>query len=204
MNTVRLKVLVLVAVVSLFALPAFATTITFDEGALANGTPMTNQWVAYGITFSVINGSLYIGSGSGPGGSDIAGRYAVVQSSGGTGNAVVEFHVPGDASTPVYVNGSQVSFSLWDTEASVTVNAYDLSNGFLGSYDLTALYVNGAGGLTGNVHKLVFVDTGNDGHVFDNLTFPTIPPTEIPEPGTFALLGLGLIGLGITLRRRRA
>ena len=31
----------------------------------------------------------------------------------------------------------------------------------------------------------------------------TIPGTEIPEPSTFALFGIGLAGLGVLMRRRR-
>jgi hypothetical protein len=41
---------------------------------------------------------------------------------------------------------------------------------------------------------------------FDNISFNpaiiSVPAASVPEPGTFALLGLGLAGLGFARRRR--
>ena len=40
------------------------------------------------------------------------------------------------------------------------------------------------------------------GYVFDNLEFNT--PTSVPEPGTLALLGIGLLGMGAARRKKKA
>ena len=39
--------------------------------------------------------------------------------------------------------------------------------------------------------------------IIDNVTFGNAVATQLPEPGTLALFGLGLLGLGIAVRRRR-
>ncbi len=37
---------------------------------------------------------------------------------------------------------------------------------------------------------------------FDNITFGSTNPNRVPEPGTLALLGLGLAGVGLSRRRK--
>ena len=44
---------------------------------------------------------------------------------------------------------------------------------------------------------------GSDGLIFDHVAFGGTP-TQIPEPGTVALLGIGLLGYGFIRRRRAA
>ena len=41
----------------------------------------------------------------------------------------------------------------------------------------------------------------DDGIIFDRLQYVTAP---VPEPGTYALMALGLAGLGVVARRRQA
>ncbi|HEY7641589.1 MAG TPA: PEP-CTERM sorting domain-containing protein [Steroidobacteraceae bacterium] len=51
-------------------------------------------------------------------------------------------------------------------------------------------------------NRIVFTSTNfafeSDNHAFGNI------PTRVPEPGTLALFSLGLIGVGVAARRRRA
>ena len=50
--------------------------------------------------------------------------------------------------------------------------------------------------------RIVLVSTNwafeSDNHAFGNIT------TSVPEPGTLAMFGLGLMGLGVVARRRVA
>jgi hypothetical protein len=104
---------------------------------------------------------------------------------------------------------------------SITINVFDTEgdNGpgqgvllelfdgltFLGSVDTSNMekdFVNFGWILGSNTvaTHLKITSLGGDGYVADNLSF-TLLDAEIPEPGTFGLLGLALLGLGVTRRR---
>ncbi len=54
-------------------------------------------------------------------------------------------------------------------------------------------------GYLGSVHLVSFENVRGAGFVDEGIS---LEPTPVPEPGTFALLGLGLAGLGMSRRRK--
>jgi PEP-CTERM motif len=119
------------------------------------------------------------------------------------------------------VNGSGVSFSegaspgnlpggntiSFDADFGADSNAPAQPNGvnpgenvllrFLGPSFDTVIASLDTGDLRIGLHVQGFAGGGSDSFVNDGR-----PPTSVPEPGTLALFGLGLVGLGLIRRRR--
>lgn len=106
--------------------------------------------------------------------------------------------------------GGTLSIELTDVNGNVQTVTVPATVGAGGSTDGSVLYFGVLStGSSSDFTSLTFKSTvgGGDVFAFDNFTIATRdqvdPPTNVPLPGTLALAGLGLLGLGARSRRRQ-
>ncbi len=201
------------------AAPSQAATYTIDfdtlpgGGALADGSVLSNQYAAWGVNFSGFeNGTavpqpLATTAFSGEfGGAPVSGN--VLENRDVNNSRADVIRIEFDSG----VSGIAFDFIPFGSKGPDTrFLAYDAADNLL--LDTTAggpasSYVNfhytGLSALSG-VARLDILQP-DDGWVWglDNFSFTSgAGPTSVPEPGTLALLGLGLAGLGAMRRRKR-
>lgn len=196
------------------ALPAFAAPIVLDfegvgdlnaVGDFYNGGGGTN----YGVSFSEDTLAVVDADDGG------SGNFANEPSS----NTIMFFL---EANNAVLNNaaGFDTGFSFYyssSTAATVTVwDGVNATGNILGTITLDAQHTTGCVGdpsgtfcnwtnvgvaFAGTAKSIDFGGTANQTG-FDNITFGS--STALPEPGTYALMALGLAGIGFTARRRKA
>ena len=151
---------------------------------------------------------------------------------GGGGNFANEpspntimFFLEADNAILNFAAGFDTGFSFfYSSSTAASVNVYDGLDGtgnLLGTLSLTAQGFDNCTGdpsgdfcnwspvgvsFAGTARSINFGGTANQTG-FDNITFGSASPgggTDVPEPGTLGLLGLGLAGVGFMRRRRNA
>lgn len=195
-------------------LPAFAGVVMLDFEGVGNANPVGDFYnggggTNYGVSFSPATLAL------------------VDQDAGGGGNfanepspSTIMFFLDANNAILTYAKGFDTGFSFYytsSTAASVTVwSGLGGTGDLLGTLDLRAQYNDHCVGdpngafcnwtavgvkFAGTAKSINFGGTANQTG-FDNITFGSDVPV-VPEPSTYALMAIGLAGIGLAARRRK-
>jgi hypothetical protein len=196
------------------SLPAFANVVVLNFEGIGDYNPVGNFYnggggTNYGVSFSTATLAL------------------VDADAGGSGNFANEpspdtimFFLDANDAILTYAAGFDTGFSFYYTSSTAaTVTVWDGLGGtgnLLGSLDLRAQHTDNCVGdpngtfcnwtavgvkFDGIAKSINFGGTANQTG-YDNITFGSDVPV-IPEPSTYALMALGLAGIGLVARRRK-
>jgi PEP-CTERM motif len=166
------------------------TTITFDEVALSQYTPVTNQFAAFGVSFSP---AMYY--------SPQTGYPNIVGNDVGSWDASAAAQL---SVTLAFTNPqTAAAFALVSNDTSYTLTALlggSIVESFSTSVGATANDFYGFSGIAFDSIRVTSND--NDFFLIDNVQFGAV--SAVPEPSTWAMLILGFAGVGYMAYRRRS
>jgi len=176
------------------------STVTFNEVAVADGSPVTTQFSSSGVSFSTDGpGSWYASPDPGvysanPG---FSGRYLDTFTGGGLRASIysISFADNVDAAGAFWefnISSPAATFSAYLNDVLVESFSYDNPS------CCSSTEFIGFAGVVFDEMRISNI-TGTD-FIMDSLQFS--PASAIPEAGSLALLLLGLAGLSLTGRRR--
>ena len=160
-------------------------TIGFDEVALTDGTPVTNQFAGLGVTFS--QALTYDNTVSTR--PNFSG--AAFSNPAGQAFSILFSQTVSSASAAITANSGGATFTS-------LLNGVEVE-GFSTSLDLAE---NNFYGFTGSLFDEILIDPdGSTTIAMDNLAYTVAP---VPVPAALPLLLAGIGGLGFMARRRRS